>query len=96
MTTKTRTAMDLNNDGILSEDEIISNNLLVKNETQSTLAYIAIWSMVVLTIFLFLPVFPDTRINALGDIITLFYLGNSSIVGTYMGVTAYMSVNQKK
>lgn len=89
-------SIDFDNDGVITEKEIVSNNLLVKVETQTRLAYISIWSMIILTIFLFLPVFPDTRISALGDVITLFYLGNSSIVGAYMGVTAYMSVNQKK
>jgi hypothetical protein len=96
MKTAKKNDIDLDNDGVITEKEIVSNNLLVKVETQTRLAYISIWSMVILTIFLFLPVFPDTRIIALGDVITLFYLGNSSIVGAYMGVTAYMSVNQKK
>jgi hypothetical protein len=82
---------DLDGDGVVTEQEAETTSLLLKNETQTRLAYIAIWSMVFFTLFLFLPVFPDTRIKALGDLLTLFYLGNASIVGAYMGVTAYMS-----
>ena len=88
-----RRKVDLDGDGVITENEAETANLLLKNETQTKLVYIAIWSMVIVTIFLFLPIFPDTRIKALSDLITLFYLSNASIVGAYMGVTAYMSKN---
>jgi hypothetical protein len=88
-----RRKADLDDDGLVTEQEAETVNLLLKNETQTKLVYIAIWSMVIVTIFLFLPIFPDTRIKALSDLITLFYLSNASIVGAYMGVTAYMSKN---
>lgn len=88
-----RRKVDLDNDGVVTENEATTANLLLKNETQTKLVYIAIWSMVIVTAFLFLPIFPDTRIKALSDLITLFYLSNASIVGAYMGVTAYMSKN---
>jgi hypothetical protein len=88
-----RRKVDLDGDGIVTENEAETANLLLKNETQTKLVYIAIWAMVIVTIFLFLPIFPDTRIKALSDLITLFYLSNASIVGAYMGVTAYMSKN---
>ncbi len=84
-----RRKVDLDGDGVVTEQEAETSNLLLKNETQTRLAYIAIWSMVFFTGFLFL----DTRIQALSDLITLFYLSNASIVGAYMGVTAYMSKN---
>jgi hypothetical protein len=86
-----RKKADLDGDGVITEEEAETANLLLKTDTQTRLAYIAIWSMVFFTLFLFLPVFPDTRIKALSDLITLFYLSNASIVGAYMGVTAYMS-----
>lgn len=86
-----RKKADLDGDGVITEEEAETTNLLLKTDTQTRLAYIAIWSMVFFTLFLFLPVFPDTRIKALSDLITLFYLSNASIVGAYMGVTAYMS-----
>ena len=86
-----RRKVDLDGDGVVTKQEAETSNILLKNETQTRLAYIAIWSMVFFTGFLFLPIFPDTRIQALSDLITLFYLSNASIVGAYMGVTAYMS-----
>jgi len=82
---------DLDGDGIVTEDEVKLSNLMVKHAAQTRLSYMAMFSMMVVTALLFLPIFPDTRINALGDLITLFYISNASIVGTYMGVTAYMS-----
>lgn len=88
-----RRKVDLDGDGIVTENEAETANLLLKNETQTKLVYIAIWAMVIVTIFLFLPIFPDTRIKALSDLITLFYLSNASIVGAYMGVTVYMLKN---
>jgi hypothetical protein len=39
----------------------------------------------------FLPIFPDTRIKALADLFGLFYIGMASVVGAFMGMTAYMS-----
>ena len=47
-------------------------------------------SMLVFTVALFLPIFPDTRIKALADLFGLFYIGQAGIVGAYMGMTAYM------
>ena len=47
-------------------------------------------SMLVFTVGVFLPIFPDTRIKALSDLFGLFYIGQAGVVGAYMGMTAYM------
>ena len=41
--------------------------------------------------FLFMPIIKETRVQALGDILGLFYIAQAGIVGAYMGVTAWMS-----
>ena len=55
------------------------------------MAWIALISMLVFTALVFLPIFPDTRIKALADLFSLFYIGMAGVVGAYMGMTAYMS-----
>ena len=62
-----------------------------KSEAQKKMAWIAMFSMLAFTIFLFLPIIPDSRVKALADLLGLFYIGQASVVGAYMGFTAYMS-----
>ena len=85
---------DVDGDGIVSDEEmktIHAINQEAKIETQQKLAWVAMISMIVFTVLVFLPIFPDTRIKALADLFGLFYIGQAGVVGAYMGVTAYMS-----
>ena len=85
---------DVDGDGIVSDEEmktIHAINQEAKSETQQKMAWVAMISMIVFTVFVFLPIFPDTRIKALADLSGLFYIGQAGVVGAYMGVTAYMS-----
>ena len=86
--------LDLDGDGIVSDTELAAVEALAKHEkadAQRRMAWVAIISMLVFTIFVFLPIFPDTRIKALADLFGLFYIGMASVVGAFMGMTAYMS-----
>ena len=86
--------LDLDGDGIVSDTELAAVEALAKHEkadAQRRMAWVAIISMLVCTIFVFLPIFPDTRIKALADLFGLFYIGMASVVGAFMGMTAYMS-----
>ena len=40
---------------------------------------------------MFAPFIPDSRIKLLTDLSNLLYIAGSSIVGAYMGVSAFMS-----
>ena len=51
----------------------------------------AMGSMLVFSTVLFLPVVSDSRVNALADLLGLFYIAQAGVVGAYMGVSAYMS-----
>jgi uncharacterized membrane protein YdjX (TVP38/TMEM64 family) len=78
----------------VSDTELAAVEALAKHEkadAQRRMAWVAIISMLVFTIFVFLPIFPDTRIKALADLFGLFYIGMASVVGAFMGMTAYMS-----
>jgi len=62
-----------------------------KADTQRKMAWMAMITMSIFTIALFLPIFKDSRIEALSDVLGLFYIAQAGIVGAFMGVTAWMS-----
>ena len=47
--------------------------------------------MIIFSILLYTPIISETRVNALGDILGLFYIAQAGVVGAYMGVTAWIS-----
>ena len=89
---------DLDGDGVVSDSELEAVAKIHETEmkeekadAQRKMAWIALISMLVFTALVFLPIFPDTRIKALADLFSLFYIGMAGVVGAYMGMTAYMS-----
>tara|TARA_R110002050_G_scaffold11516_4_gene38706 strand:+ start:196 stop:510 length:315 start_codon:yes stop_codon:yes gene_type:complete len=90
-------ALDLDNDGVVSDKELAVMEALEKKEkmeAQKKMAWVAMVSMLIFTALVFLPIFPDTRIKALSDLFGLFYIGQAGVVGAYMGMTAYMSAKK--
>ena len=86
--------LDVDGDGIVSDDELALAEVLDKHEkadAQRQMAWVAMISMIVFTLMVFLPIFPDGRIQALSDLFGLFYIGQAGVVGAYMGMTAYMN-----
>ena len=86
--------LDLDGDGIVSDKELALAEVLNKHEkadAQRQMAWVAMISMIVFTLMVFLPIFPDGRIKALSDLFGLFYIGQAGVVGAYMGMTAYMN-----
>jgi hypothetical protein len=89
---------DLDKDGDLTDNEITKSNGLMelelreeKAETQKFISYIALTSIIIVTAVLMSPLLTDSRVEALGSLLTMFYLAQASIIGFYFGVTAYMS-----
>lgn len=89
---------DVNHDGTVDDDEINDAYEMLelelreeKADSQRRMAWVAIGSMIVFTIALFLPVVSETRVAALADLLGLFYIAQAGVVGAYMGVTAWMS-----
>jgi|TARA_R100000482_G_C5126105_1_gene148804 hypothetical protein len=88
---------DLDRDGVVSDSEIERAKEMIdlelreeKSEAQKLMAWLAILVMTATTIILFTPIIPDSRVNALSDLLGLFYFSMCGIVGTYMGATAFM------
>ena len=85
---------DIDGDGVVSDDEMAVIQKIdahEKSDAQRKMAWVAMLTMIVFTLLLFLPIFPDGRIKALSDLFGLFYIGMAGVVGSYFGMTAYMS-----
>ncbi len=90
----THNDLDLDGDGVVSDAEIAASEALSQHEkadAQRRMAWVAMGSMIVFTLAVFMPIFPDARIKALSDLFGLFYIGQAGVVGAYMGMTAYMA-----
>ena len=90
----THNDLDLDGDGVVSDAEIAASEALSQHENadaQRRMAWVAMGSMIVFTLAVFMPIFPDARIKALSDLFGLFYIGQAGVVGAYMGMTAYMA-----
>ncbi len=89
---------DLDGDGVVTDEEMAAIAKIEememqeeKADAQRRMAWVSLIAMLVFTCFVFLPIFPDSRIKALADLFGLFYIGMAGVVGAYMGMTAYMS-----
>ena len=86
--------LDLDGDGVVSDQEIKTLEAIEmreKMDAQRQMAWVAMASMLFFTLAVFLPIFPDARIKALSDLFGLFYIGQAGVVGSFMGMTAYMA-----
>ena len=84
-------SFDVDGDGSVTVEEIQAVSNVEKTDSQRRMAWTAMIVMIVFTALLFLPIFPDGRIKALSDLFGLFYVGMASVVGAYMGMSAWMS-----
>ena len=89
---------DIDRDGEVSDDELKDMEKIEeierqnrKQSAQKRMAWVSIWSMIVFTLVLFSPLVSDARVNALADLLGLFYIAQAGIVGAFMGMSAWMS-----
>tara|TARA_E500000331_G_scaffold256703_1_gene247394 strand:+ start:369 stop:686 length:318 start_codon:yes stop_codon:yes gene_type:complete len=89
---------DLDGDGTVSDDEIKRSQDMLeielreeKSEAQKKMAWVAMGSMIVFSALLFTPMVSESRVSALADLLGLFYIAQTGVVGAYMGVSAWMS-----
>ena len=89
---------DIDGDGSVTLEEIAMKERMLevelreeKAESQKKMAWIAMGTMIIFTIFLFTPLMSDSRVSALADLLGLFYIAQTGIVAAYMGATAYMA-----
>ena len=91
---------DVDGDGVVTDEELAhvkeikeTETKLRKNLAQLRMARYTLIGMGVFTVALFFV--PLERVKALSDVSNLLYISGSSIVGFYMGSSAYMSRNGK-
>ena len=89
---------DIDGDGKITEEEIAMKERMLeielreeKAESQKSMAWVAMGMMIIFTIFLFTPLMSDSRVNALADLLGLFYIAQTGVIAAYMGATAYMA-----
>jgi hypothetical protein len=89
-----RRNLDADGDGKVSSEEIVAaeaSSDLLKQDSQRQMAWIAMIAMLVFTALVFLPIFPDSRIKALADLFSLFYIGMAGVVSAYFGASAFIA-----
>ena len=73
------------------ENENTPEDLMHKRwRNRIRMAWVSLISMLVVTILAFF-VIPESRLVLLSDVITWFYFGMVSIIGSYMGFTTWAS-----
>jgi hypothetical protein len=89
---------DADQDGTVDDGEINNAQEMLelelreeKADAHRRMAWVAIISMIAFTAVLFSPMVSESRVAALADLLGLFYIAQASIVGAFMGVTAWMS-----
>jgi len=95
-------AWDLDNDNVVTDKEIMlgqqiqeAETKLRKNLAQLRMARYTLIFMGLYALLLASPFISIERLDKLSAITDLLFLSGSSIVGFYMGSTAYMSKNGK-
>lgn len=83
--------VDYDNDGIISEKEVELELKLEKAEFQSRMALIALFAMIISFLLLLTPWISLERVEAIGGITDVYFLGLSSIIGAFMGFSAWMT-----
>ena len=91
--------LDIDNNGKITEKDIeIASKIeeIEKMEAQKRMAWTAMVAMLIFTALVFLPIFPDSRIKALAELFSLFYIGMAGCVSAYFGAAAFVSSRSKK
>ena len=89
---------DEDKDGALSQDEAIKAQTVIdlenkdkKEDQLRRMAWIAMISMLICTVVIFLPFIPEDRIKVVEGIIQTFYIAQAGVVATFFGANAYMT-----
>ena len=92
---------DMDGDGIVTDEEMAKAEQMIalenadkKEDQLRAMAWVAMLSMVVFTIILFLPIIDTDRVAALDNLLQMFYIAQAGVVATFFGSSAYMSRNQ--
>lgn len=93
-----RTNNDYDGDGQISENDIKTKQELIeienqdkKEDQQRRMAWLAMGSMVIFTALLYTPLVSVERMQAIDNILGMFYIAQAGVVATFFGSQAYLS-----
>lgn len=91
-------SLDLDSNGTVTDDELEKADRILemeitseKSDSQRRMAWVCLLSVLVLTVLLVSPAVAETRVDALSDLVGLFYISMAGVIGAHMGVQAWMS-----
>lgn len=77
----------------MKEAEIDLENRDKKEDQQRKMAWIAMLSMLGFTALLFTPLVSAERVEAMSDLLSMFYIAQAGVVATFFGAQAYITRN---
>jgi len=90
---------DIYKDGEISDNELVlleQQRIDRRQNNQKSMAWVAMGSMIAFTIFMFLPIVGNTRIEILTEIASLFYIAQAGVIGAYMGSEALVNKSRNQ
>jgi len=90
---------DIYKDGEISDNELVlleQQRIDRRQNNQKSMAWVAMGSMIAFTVFMFLPIVGDTRIEILTEIASLFYIAQAGVIGAYMGSEALVNKSRNQ
>jgi len=90
---------DIYKDGEVSDNELVlleQQRIDRRQNNQKSMAWVAMGSMIAFTIFMFLPIVGNTRIEILTEIASLFYIAQAGVIGAYMGSEALVNKSRNQ
>lgn len=89
---------DNDGDGKISEKDIKSTQEIIeienqdkKEDQQRRMAWIAMISMLIFTAILYTPLISIDRLDAISNLLSMFYIAQAGIVATFFGSQAYLN-----
>ena len=102
MKEKSYVLIDADGDGKISDTDIDSSSKIQelkekgeKFEAQKKMAWLSLIGILFITLLLFLPFVDVTRVQSIGEFISMLYVSLSGIVAAYMGTTAWIYQKDK-
>ena len=90
---------DVYKDGELSDNELVlleQQRIDQRQDNQKKMAWIAMFSMIGFTVFMFLPIIGDTRIEILTEIASLFDIAQAGVISAHMGSEAFVNKSRNQ
>ena len=94
---------DMDKDGDVTNEELSLRKEILdlensdkRQDQQRRMVWIAMLSMLIFTMLLFTPWISPERIEAVSNLLGMFYIAQAGIVASFFGAQAFMSVNKSE